>query len=69
MPRGYEQLRIAWWWGGFFLTGDIAQWLLPLESRNSNPKTLGFYSLAGQGEKRFFCPSESTLGQTGWLNW
>ena len=39
--------------------GDVAaQWL---QSRNSNPKTPGFDPLAGQGERQFFCPSESTL--------
>ena len=27
-------------------------------------KDLGFNPLAGQGEKQFFCPSESTLVQT-----
>ena len=32
--------------------------------RNSNQKTRGFAALAGQGEKQFLCPSESTLVQT-----
>ena len=42
------------------LMGDVAQWL---ESQNSNLKTV-FDRLAGQGERQFFCPSESTLVQT-----
>ena len=37
--------------------GGVAQLLV---SRNSNPKTLGFDPLLGQGEKQSFCPSEST---------
>ena len=41
--------------------GDVAQWL---KSRNSNPKTLGSIPLVGQGESKFFCPSESTHMQT-----
>ena len=39
----------------------MAQWV---ESRNSNPKTLGSIPWRGQGELQFFCPSEATLVQT-----
>ena len=38
--------------------GDVAQWL---ESRNSNPKTMGSIPWLVRVSDRLFCPSESTL--------
>ena len=40
---------------------DVAQWL---ESRNSNPKTLGSIPWRGGVTNSFFCLSESSLVQT-----
>ena len=45
-------------WG---CTHHVGQWL---ERRNSNPKTLGSIPRRGRVSRQFFCPSESTLGQT-----
>ena len=40
---------------------NAAQWL---DSRNFKSEDPGFDPLAEQGERQFFCPSESTLVQT-----